>query len=138
MSDKTIIKKIAFAIFKESKILMVRGYKDIDIFKFLGGKPEGNESDLDCLKREDNEEINIDVKEDSISFLNEFENFAYNKPDTKVRIYLYTGEIIGDPIPSSEIVEIKYCDTNSNIDPRNENPIAKDIFGWLKTQGYIL
>ena len=137
MSDSNIIKKLAFAIFDQKKILMVRSFKDIDIFKFLGGKPEGKESDLECLKREVFEEINVAILDNSVFFLNDFENIAYNKPNTKVHIYLYSGEYVGLPIPSSEIVEIKYCNTNTIIDPRKENPIAKDIFDWLKIKNYI-
>lgn len=69
------------------------------MFKFLGGKPEGQESDIECVKREVKEEIDVNVIEGSIKYSSSFENIAYNKKNTKVNIRLYTCNISRIPVP---------------------------------------
>lgn len=115
-------------------MLQVRDNKQSSVFYTLGGKIETGESDWECLKREVKEEIGCEIEEKSIKFLKEFEDEAHGGGILNVR--LYEGIIIGEPKPSSEIVEIGYFDSNS--DPKNLSAIAqKVIFPWLKKQGYI-
>ena len=52
-----IIKKVALAVFKDKKMLQVRSKKHPEVFFTLGGKIEEGETDIECLKREINEEI---------------------------------------------------------------------------------
>jgi len=129
-----LIKKVALAYFKDGKMLQVRDNKQSSVFYTLGGKIEEGESDIECLKREVKEEIDCEIEEGSIKFLKEFQDEAHGGGILNVR--LYEGELIGEPKPSSEIVEIGYFDTNS--DPKNLSVIAKKvIFPWLKGHGYI-
>lgn len=129
-----IIKKVALAYFKDKKMLQVRTNKQDEVFYTLGGKIEEGESDLDCLKREVMEEVGCEIKEGSLKFLKEFEDVAHGGGILKVK--LYQGKLIGEPKPSSEVVEIGYFDTTS--DPKNLSVIAKrTIFPWLKEHGYI-
>lgn len=55
---------IAAAILKEGKILIAkRNYGSLaDYWEFPGGKIEGNETDIECLKREVLEELAVELK----------------------------------------------------------------------------
>ncbi len=129
-----VIQKVALAYFKGKKMLQVRTRKQQEVFYTLGGKIKAGESDIDCLKREIIEEIGCEIEEESLKFLKEFQDVAHGGGILNVR--LYEGKIIGEPKPSSEIVEVGYFDTNS--DPEKLSIIAKrTIFPWLKEQGYI-
>ena len=128
------IKKVALAHFKKGKMLQVRTSSQEQVFYTLGGKYEPGEDDYACIKREVKEEVNCEVIEKSVKFLKEFED--ENDEGGVLNIRLYKGELIGEPKPSSEIVEIGWFDSNS--DPKNLSLIAKrTIFPWLKMHGYI-
>ena len=127
-----VIKKVALAYFKDKKMLQVRTNKQREVFYTLGGKIEVGEDDIACLKREIREELGCEVDEPSLKFLKEFRDAAHGGGTLNVR--LYEGKLIGEPKPSSEIVEIGWFDSNS--DPKNLSLIAKrTIFPWLKKQG---
>ena len=50
-------------------------------------------------------------------------------------IRLYKGKLLGKPIPSSEIVEVRYFD--STIAQKHLTPASEKIFAWLKAHDYI-
>lgn len=130
------IQKVALAVFKNQKVLQVRTKKNTQVFYTLGGKLEKGESDIECLKREVKEEINCEIDESSIKFLTEFEDVAHGKDNTILNIRMYEGKLIGEPKPSSEIVEIGWFDINS--DKKHLSIIAqRTIFPWLKRHRYI-
>ena len=130
-----VIKKAALAVFKDKKMLQVRTKDQEEVFYTLGGKYEAGEDDIACIKREIKEELGCEVDESSLKFLGEFEDEAHGV-EARLNLKLYEGKLIGEPKPSSEIVEIGYFDTNS--DPKNLSVIAKrTIFPWLKKLGYI-
>lgn len=130
------IKKAALAVFKDSKILLVRSSKKDEIFYTLGGQIKIGESDLDCLKREVFEEVGCSIDENSIHFLNEFLGPAHGYGDTLLNIRLYEGELKGEPKVSSEVFEMGYFDSNSP--KKHLSEIAQtQIFPWLEMSGYI-
>ncbi len=130
-----VIKKAGLAVFKDKKILLGRSKNQPDVFYIIGGKYQGNETDIECLKREIKEELGCEVDENSLKFLNHFEDVAHGDQGM-LQLNLYKGKLIGEPKPSSEIVEIGYFDTNSN--PKHLSVIAqRTIFPWLKKNGYI-
>lgn len=130
-----LIKKAALAVFKDKKILQVRTDKQPEVFYTLGGKYEEGEDDIACIKREVKEELGCEIDESSLKFLSEFEDEAHGG-QAMLNLKMYEGELIGDPKPSSEIVEIGWFDTNS--DPKKLSVIAKrTILPWLKKHGYI-
>lgn len=130
-----VINKVALAVFKNKKILQVRTSKQPEVFYTLGGKIEKGESDIDCLKREIKEEIGCEIDEKSLKYLYRFEDVAHGE-QAMLHLKMYEGKLIGEPRPSSEIVEIGWFDTNSN--PKNLSIIAcRTIFPWLKARGYI-
>ncbi len=130
-----LIKKAALAVFKNKKMLQVRTNDQQEVFYTLGGKYKEDEDDIACIKREVKEELGCEVDESSLKFLQEFKDEAHGG-QAMLNLRLYEGRLIGEPKPSSEIVEIGWFDTNSN--PDNLSTIAKrTIFPWLKERGYI-
>lgn len=131
-----VIHKVALAVFKNKKMLMVRTGRQEEVFYTLGGKIEPGESEIDCLRREVNEEIGCDLDKKSLKFLTEFEDVAHGKENTLINLRIYKGKIIGEPKSSSEIVEIGWFDTKS--DKRYLSEIAqRKIFPWLKMHRFI-
>jgi 8-oxo-dGTP diphosphatase len=131
-----IINKVALAVFIKKKLLMVRPNTNEKVFLCLGGTVESGESDAECLVREIEEEISCKMDVESLEFLAEFEDWAHGRENTKVNIKLYKGNLIGNPKPLSEIVEIDYFD--SKTDKKYLSAIAlNQMFPWLKQNGYI-
>jgi len=135
MTPPHIIRKTALAVFHDNKMLMVRTHKHELAFFTLGGKIEPGESEIDSLHREVLEESGAKILPDTIKFLKEFEAPAFGKENTLVNIKLYTGELDREPIPSSEIEEIRYFD--SSADPKHLTAITIEMFEWLKAEGHI-
>lgn len=135
MSEPTVIHKTALAVFKEGQMLMVRTNKNAEVFYTLGGKVEPGESEEASLHREVKEEVGVAIATGSLKFLREFEAPAHGRDNTRVNIKLYTGTLVGEPMPSSEVVEIRYFD--SSIDKKHLTDITEEIFRWLARQQLI-
>lgn len=129
------IRKVALAVFKDRKVMMVRSRQNESVFYTLGGKIEDGESDEDCLLREVKEEINCTIGPELPTFLHEFETVAHGHENVMLNIRLYSGELLGKPHPSSEIVEIAYFD--STAEENHITIMGKAIVDWLKENNYI-
>jgi len=129
-----IINKVALVFIKDKKILMGKN-KFKDAFYFIGGSVEEGESGTQALAREVKEELDVELDESSIEFLEKFEAEAHGKKDTIVKINLYKGNILGEPKPTSEVIELGYFDSTG--DQNLLTPVALKIFPWLKIKGYI-
>jgi 8-oxo-dGTP pyrophosphatase MutT (NUDIX family) len=127
--------KVGLAVIKDRKMIMVRNAKHGEVFSTLGGKFENDEDDIACLVREVKEEANTTVDIDSLEFLGVFKGAILGKENTFISIRLYKGELLGEPTPSSEIVEIRYFD--STIHEKHLTPASEKIFTTLKERGYI-
>lgn len=114
---------------------MVRAEKNAEIFYTLGGRVELGESDVECLKREIKEEINCQIRDETLEFLVEFQDVAHDCENTLINIKLYKGEIVGVPCASSEIVEICYVD--SSMDRKNLTTTGIIFLTWLRENKYI-
>lgn len=126
--------KVGLAVIRDRKMLMVRNAKHGEVFSTLGGKIEKGEDDMTCLVREVREEASTEIS-DSLSFLGEFSGAILGKENTFITIRLYKGELKGDPVPSSEIAEVRYFD--STIAQKHLTPASEKIFAWLKEHDYI-
>lgn len=129
------ITKVGLAVIKDGTMLMVRNGKHAEVFSTLGGKIEADEDDLTCLFREVKEEAATEVIPESLAFLGSFRGAILGRDNTFITIRLYKGELAGTPLPSSEIVEIRYFD--STIAQKHLTPASEKIFNWLKKHDYI-
>lgn len=132
---ETNLVKVGLAVIKDRKMLMVRNGKHGEVFSTLGGKIEDGEDDMTCLAREVKEEADTEVIADSLRFLGEFRGAILGKENTFITIRLYEGELKSEPMPSSEIVEVRYFD--STIAQKHLTPASEKIFAWLKEHDYI-
>lgn len=135
-SEPRIIRKVALALFKDKKLMQVRDNKNDEVFYAVGGKVEPGESDMQCLKREVKEELDVDLEDSTISFLHEFTGPAHNKSNTLLNVKFYEAKLVGEPSPAEEIVEIGYFDSSSDLKHLSE--IGREqFFPWFKEHGYI-
>ena len=131
-----LIKKIGLAVFKDGKVIMVRSSNQKEVFYSLGGKIKEGETDLDCLKREVWEEVSCKIDEESLKYLGELKDVAHGRGEAILHLKLYSGNLSGEPKPSSEVVEIGYFDTNT--DPKHLSIFAqRTLFPYLKKLRFI-
>lgn len=122
---------ISAIILKEGKILLV---KKRETWILPGGKPERDESDLDCLAREINEELSGAELTTAVYF-GEFEGMTPHKFDLLInRVYL--AEIdIEQPVSTAEIKAIAWTDRPKDY---NLSDITLKIVNSLAEKGYFL
>lgn len=130
------IDKIAFIYLKDGKILSTLS-KGKDTYYIPGGKREGNETDEETLIRECKEELDIDIKRDTIKYYGTFEAQAHGKAEgILVKMTCYISEFNGELKASSEIQEMKWLDY-SNLDVKI-SPVDELIFKDLFEKKLIL
>ena len=90
-----VVEVVAAVIKKDNKILATqRGYGDFkDGWEFPGGKPEGNETKEEALKREIKEELNADISVDDYICTVE-----YDYPNFHLTMHTYFCSLIKDNI----------------------------------------
>jgi 8-oxo-dGTP pyrophosphatase MutT (NUDIX family) len=129
-----IIDKIAYIELKDGKILSTRS-KGKDTYYIPGGKREGQETDEETLIREIKEELDVDIKADTIKYYGKFEAQAHGKEEgVIVQMTCYTAEYIGELKASSEIDEIIWLQYK---DMDKISPVDKLIFTDLYNKGLI-
>lgn len=74
---------------------------------------------------------------ESVKFLKEFEAPAHNKENVRVNIRLFIGDLIGEPAPSSEVVELQYFDSSIEKKHIEGNIVGQEIIMWLVEQNLI-
>ena len=98
--------KVALLAIKDNKVLMARS-KGKEHFYMPGGKREKGETDVQCLKRECQEELGIEINENSAFLYGSYTAYSYtDKPPA--RLIMYQAKYVGKPKPTSEIEEIKW------------------------------
>lgn len=123
------IDKIAFIYVKDGKILGTLS-KGKDTYYIPGGKREGTEKDEETLIRECKEELNIDIKKDTIKYYGTFEAQAHGKTEgVLVKMTCYMADFEGEIKASSEIQEIRWLDySNLDIISPVDKLIFKDLY----------
>lgn len=130
------IDKIAFIYLRDGKILSTLS-KGKDTYYIPGGKREGNETDEETLIRECKEELDIDIKENTIKYYGTFQAQAHGKAEgILVKMTCYMAEFEGILKASSEIQEMKWLDY-SNLDVKI-SPVDELIFKDLFEKKLIL
>ncbi|MGA9157892.1 MAG: NUDIX domain-containing protein [Candidatus Sulfotelmatobacter sp.] len=96
------ITKIGLAVMDGDRVLLVKK-RGSDFLILPGGKPEKNETDVQTLSRELDEELGCRLASDRLTFLGTFSDEAAGMPGVNVTIRLYAGSVVGTPIPHAEI-----------------------------------
>ena len=125
-----IIHKIGAIILRDRTILVA---KKKDTFIMPGGRIEPGESDLDCLRRELEEEFQVQVQ--SYYYFHTFEDAAALDPGMKVSMKVYLVTIAGEPRASGEITEIAYV--NSHFTGKMGSIVQKQIIPLLVERGLL-
>ncbi|KQX46597.1 NUDIX hydrolase [Paenibacillus sp. Root444D2] len=102
----TIIDKIAWIYVVDGQILGARS-KGKDTYYLPGGKREPDETDIDTLVREIEEELSVRIQPETVSHFGTFEAQAHGKSEgTQVKMTCYTADFEGNLSPASEIDEL--------------------------------
>lgn len=102
------IDKLAFIFIKDKKVLVTQS-KGKDVWYIPGGKREVGENDIQALKREVMEELNVTLIDESITYYGTFEAQAHGKPlGTIVRMTCYTAEFNGEMSVANEIAALDF------------------------------
>lgn len=103
--------KFAAVIIRDGKYLIAKP-QDSDTWINVGGKPEGDETPEECLKREIMEELSVNVVSQPELYLESPFTPAVSDPNIQVKIIWYRLNIEGEPVASSEIGEIHWLAKN--------------------------
>lgn len=129
-----LIDKLAWIEIQDQKILGTLS-KGKDVFYIPGGKREPGESDMEALVREVKEELDVDLKLDSIQYLDTFEAQAHSHAKgVIVKMTCYTAGYSGQLKASAEIERFEWLDTG---DMHRISTVDKIIFSWLKERNLI-
>lgn len=128
------IDKLAYICIRDGKLLTSLS-KGKDAWYIPGGKREGNETDIEALTREVEEELTVRLIPETIKHYGTFEAQAHGKSEGLiVRMTCYTAEFEGKLQPSSEIDKIAFV----GYDWRDKSsPVDGLIFDDLKTKGLL-
>ncbi|OOG20286.1 DNA mismatch repair protein MutT [Sphingobacterium sp. CZ-UAM] len=108
-----MIDKVALIHISNNSVLSTLSKSKNKLY-FPGGKRENNESDVECLKREILEELNVHILENTVKFFGSFEAQADgHEPGVVVRMLCYFSDFSGTLKASNEVESfewIKYED----------------------------
>lgn len=115
-----MIKKVGADIIKNRKLLVVSKKKYPDQFMLPGGKPEKNETELETLTRELQEELQLRVISTKLLGKHETTSMFETEPLTMT---VYLTKVHGTPTPDTEIASYKWID----IDSQNTEALGSGI-----------
>lgn len=111
--NQTEIHKAGGVIIKDRHLLVTRSTGK-DIFIAPGGKLEADETAIQALVREMREELSVSINSSDLEYLGTFFAIAAGKENVKLRMDVYTiGGFTGELIPSSEVEEMKWVNTQT-------------------------
>ena len=124
--------KVGLLAVRDGKILLCRKRHTTSLLILPGGCREAGESAMECLARELREELG-DVVIGAVELVGVYTDRAAG-PETgqpkTVRIELYRGELIGEPVARSEIAELVWFgerDDCFQLAPSIANKILPDL-----------
>lgn len=106
-----MMEKCAAVIIDDFRLLVVRK-QGTSIFISPGGKIEGGEGHVDCLRRELKEELNVELRD--AQYLAVYERTSALE-DIPVRVYVWLATIFGECTPSAEIEEIQWITGSTSL-----------------------
>jgi len=101
------IHKVGLAAERDGQLLVARK-RGLDTFILPGGKPEGDETDLQTLSREVIEELGCAIEQPILRGV--FKDVAAGSSESVVVVRLYSAKLVGEPTPCSEIEELAWVD----------------------------
>lgn len=130
----SVIDKLALIDLHERRILAARS-KGKDTYYLPGGKREAGESDHAALIREIKEELSVDLRPETLTYLGQFEAQAHGQQaGTLVRMTCYTAEYEGVMAPAAEIEEVAWL---TYADKARTSLVMHLIFDWLQERGLL-
>ena len=127
--NKKIIDKIALISISDKKVLTALSKSKSKLY-LPGGKREPNESDIECLKREIVEELNVEIQDDSIRYFDTFQAPADGKEaDAVVKMTCYFADYSGTLKAASEIDSFEWI---TYTDRARTSAVVKLILDKLK------
>jgi 8-oxo-dGTP diphosphatase len=133
------INKSALLILNDdaTKFLVTRKSETTTLWLMPGGGIEPNETIEESVAREIREELGCETDMESFLFVGEYEALAAGYADKRVNIKLYSGKIIGDPVPSSEIVAIGWIGKEDRENQEVSEIIREHIIPDLVARGIL-
>jgi 8-oxo-dGTP diphosphatase len=129
-----VIDKIAWLHLADGRILSTRS-RGKDVYYLPGGKREPGETDAETLIREVREEVDVEIKPESIEPAGVFEAQADGKASgVVVRMTCFTASYKGALKASSEIEEITWL---GYADREKVSAVDKLIFDHLHDAGQL-
>ena len=124
------ITKIGLAAIEDGRLLVVRK-RGKSTFILPGGKPENGEQELATLCREVTEELSCSIAGAKLE--GRFNDFAADQPDATILVVLYSGTLVGTPIPQAEIEEMAWLDICEQSRLKLAPSIENHILPYLRT-----
>ena len=94
------IVKCAAVVLRGNSVLLVRKRGTTDLIS-PGGKLERGESHIACLGRELDEELGVSLV--SATYFGTYEDVSIFDRSRMITLFVYMCDIVGDPVPRSEI-----------------------------------
>ncbi len=127
--------KSGLIVIKDGHLLVDRKMNS-DFYLLPGGRIEERETPEEALYREINEELSTTIVAGSLVYFDTFEDVAANEPDSIIQIQAYFGQLDSQPISASEIVEIYWFGTESDL--MLLSPIIRNkVWPALSAAGYL-
>lgn len=123
------IYKVGLATISEGRLLVARK-RNSDVFILPGGKPEGDERDLETLQREIDEELGCSIEKPILRGV--FKDLAAGDSGAVVVVRLYSANLVGEPRPCSEIEELAWIDLRGSADLPLAPSITNGILPYLR------
>lgn len=98
-------------------------------FIMPGGQLDEGENDIECLAREIEEELDVELEREGLRYVDEYVDVAAGDPTKDVSIKLFEGRIKGEPKPSAEIIKFHWVgkESHSRLSPIIKNKILPDL-----------
>jgi len=129
MADYDVVALLAI---RDGKILLCKKKHSTSLLILPGGSREAGESAVACLHREIREELgNVEVRSPELMgvYTDRAATSEATNPKT-VRVELYRGELLGEPVASAEIAELVWFgegDDQQLLAPSIVNKILPDL-----------
>ena len=129
-----MIDKVALIYVKDKQVLSSLS-SGKDKYYLPGGKREGNETDLETLKREIKEELSVDIVDDTVEYYGTFQAQAHEHAEgVMVQMTCYTADFIGELKLDNEIERVVWLNYS---DRKDVSPVDQIIFDDLLDKGLI-